>query len=111
MNIVFCKGCGKELHESAPACPNCGFVQSADAKVKDSVWMAITAFVSGVLCLLNWFNLPDWDADMETGLWLFSILALAFGTISLLQKRGLKVLSIFSVAVAGLTILILIGRI
>jgi hypothetical protein len=26
-SMVFCRGCGKELHESAPICPGCGFVQ------------------------------------------------------------------------------------
>jgi len=27
--MVFCRGCGKEIHESAKACPNCGATQSA----------------------------------------------------------------------------------
>jgi len=34
MAMVFCKGCGKELHESAPTCPHCGapqFARSAGA--------------------------------------------------------------------------------
>ncbi|MGC0865943.1 NINE protein [Pantoea agglomerans] len=26
--MVFCRGCGKEIHESARACPNCGATQS-----------------------------------------------------------------------------------
>ncbi len=110
MTMVFCRGCGKELHEFAPTCPNCGFVQSRDKTVKDSLWMAILAFVSATLCLLNWLNLPDWDSDMELGLWIFTILSLIFGTISLQQKRGLKVLAWISVVIAGLTMLILIGR-
>jgi TM2 domain-containing membrane protein YozV len=25
--MVFCRGCGKEIHNSAPTCPNCGAVQ------------------------------------------------------------------------------------
>ncbi len=24
MSMVFCRGCGKEIHETALACPNCG---------------------------------------------------------------------------------------
>ena len=24
MAMIFCRGCGKEIHESAPACPHCG---------------------------------------------------------------------------------------
>lgn len=29
MSMVFCRGCGKEIHETAPTCPNCGAPQSA----------------------------------------------------------------------------------
>ena len=29
MAMVFCRGCGKEIHESAPACPHCGMPQAA----------------------------------------------------------------------------------
>ena len=27
MAMIFCRGCGKEIHESAPACPHCGAPQ------------------------------------------------------------------------------------
>lgn len=112
MSMVYCRGCGKELHESAPTCPHCGFVQAVKETIaKGSSWMAITAFVMAVLCFLNWFNLPDWNSDMEAGLWLFTIVSVVLGSISLQQQRRHKVLSIISVVVAGLTMLILIGRI
>lgn len=112
MSMVFCRGCGKELHETAPTCPHCGFVQAVEETVaKGSSWMAITAFVMAILCFLNWFNLPDWDSDMEVGLWMFTIVSVVLGSISLKQQRKQKVLSIISVVVAGLTMLILIGRI
>lgn len=29
MSMVFCRGCGKEIHESAPTCPHCGAPQRA----------------------------------------------------------------------------------
>ena len=29
MSMVFCRGCGKEIHDSAPTCPHCGAPQSA----------------------------------------------------------------------------------
>lgn len=29
MGMVFCRGCGKEIHESAPMCPHCGAPQAA----------------------------------------------------------------------------------
>lgn len=28
MNMVFCRGCAKQIHETAPSCPHCGAVQS-----------------------------------------------------------------------------------
>ncbi|WP_295442722.1 hypothetical protein [uncultured Thiodictyon sp.] len=27
MGMVFCRGCGKEIHETAPMCPHCGAPQ------------------------------------------------------------------------------------
>lgn len=29
MSMVFCRGCGHQIHESAPACPKCGAPQSS----------------------------------------------------------------------------------
>jgi hypothetical protein len=28
MSMVFCRGCGKEIHETAPVCPHCGAPQN-----------------------------------------------------------------------------------
>ena len=110
MTMVFCRGCGKDLHETAPTCPHCGFVQIAQVKSSGSPWMSITSFILTILCFLNWFNLPDWDNDMENGLWMFSITSLVLGALSTQQKRKYKVLSIISMVVAVLTMFILIGR-
>ncbi len=57
MSMVFCRGCGKEIHESAPLCPQCGAPQGAVSKQEqapfstyDQVpwyrknWFAITCF-------------------------------------------------------------------
>lgn len=33
MSMVFCRGCGKELHESAKACPHCGATQLPIPKI------------------------------------------------------------------------------
>ncbi len=111
MSMVFCRGCGKELHETAPTCPHCGFVQLMQKKhPKDSLWMSITAGVLATLCLINWLNLPDWDKDLSNGLWIFSILTLVFGTLSIQQKRRGKIASIISIVIVSITMLILIGR-
>lgn len=33
MSLVFCRACGKEIHESAPACPTCGAPNATSAVV------------------------------------------------------------------------------
>jgi uncharacterized membrane protein YvbJ len=36
MAMVFCRGCGKELHETAPTCPQCGAPQgNLNSVIKD----------------------------------------------------------------------------
>lgn len=108
MGMMYCRGCGKELHESAKMCPHCGCSYSEEQE-KDSNWMAITAFVAAVLSFLNWFNLPTDDSDLITGIWLFVAMSLGFGTFSIYEKRSGKALSVISIIVAILTALIIIG--
>lgn len=31
--MIFCRGCGKEIHESATTCPHCGAIQLSASKV------------------------------------------------------------------------------
>lgn len=57
--MVFCRGCGKEIHESARSCPQCGAVQRAGGQGKSKV-------VAGVLALflggfgIHRFYLGQW---------------------------------------------------
>src|SRR5689334_4772149 len=32
-NMVFCRSCGNQMHETAPACPGCGFSQKPATQV------------------------------------------------------------------------------
>lgn len=47
MAMVFCRGCGKEIHETAPACPHCGAMQGGSksrtggGKSEKDYWTAI----------------------------------------------------------------------
>jgi len=59
MSMVFCRGCGKEIHESARACPHCGAVQKASgAKESDREVSGILMFLFGFLYLFvkGWFK-------------------------------------------------------
>ncbi|QDY43486.1 TM2 domain-containing protein [Candidatus Pantoea soli] len=48
--MVFCRGCGKEIHSSAKACPHCGATQSTQTEGKKSRMAAVLfAFFLGGL--------------------------------------------------------------
>jgi TM2 domain-containing membrane protein YozV len=61
--MVFCRGCGKEIHEKAPACPHCGFVQAATPAstkgMKNRGVAALLAFLLGGLGVHR-FYLGQW---------------------------------------------------
>ncbi|AHB72568.1 hypothetical protein P262_p1087 (plasmid) [Cronobacter malonaticus] len=46
MSMVFCRGCGKEIHESARACPQCGATQFTGGN-KNRISAALLAFFLG----------------------------------------------------------------
>jgi TM2 domain-containing membrane protein YozV len=49
MAMVFCRGCGKEIHESAVACPHCGAPQRAPGQGKSKVVAGVLAlFLGGI---------------------------------------------------------------
>ena len=51
MSMVFCRGCGKEIHETAPTCPNCGALQNLSYSQRQ--------------------NLSVVNKDSEEGLWFY----------------------------------------
>ncbi len=44
--MVFCRGCGKELHSTAKACPHCGASQNIQGS-KSKITAALLAFFLG----------------------------------------------------------------
>lgn len=46
--MVFCRGCGKEIHKDATSCPNCGAPQRT-ASSKSRMTAALLAFFLGGL--------------------------------------------------------------
>jgi len=46
--MVFCRGCGKEIHETAVSCPRCGAVQYDTAKSPQNqsgtLWLPVPLF-------------------------------------------------------------------
>lgn len=51
MGMVFCRGCGKEIHETALSCPHCGAPQRGTAQTStksQSVAALLAAFLGGL---------------------------------------------------------------
>ncbi len=55
MTMVFCRGCGKEIHEIAPTCPHCGAPQgvSINNSVSETIPDGIKGWSWGAF-LLSW---------------------------------------------------------
>ena len=111
MNMVFCRGCGKEIHETAILCPHCGYQYSDSALLngKTSVWMAVVSSILALVSSINWFSISTWDESTKGGLWLFSTIAIALSSISLSQKHRGKIFNFISIGVSVLTISMLLG--
>lgn len=89
MAMVFCRGCGKEIHETAVSCPHCGCQQTAAAtgNIKSqSVAAVLAAFVGGIgihrfylrspisgifYILFCWTGIPGLIALVETFIYTF----------------------------------------
>ncbi|MEX0445678.1 NINE protein [Xenorhabdus sp. SGI246] len=49
-NMVYCRGCGKEIHTSAGSCPSCGAVQKEEIQgEKSRITAALLAFFLGFI--------------------------------------------------------------
>ena len=89
MAMVFCRGCGKEIHETAVSCPHCGCQQAATVagNIKSqSVATVLAAFVGGIgihrfylrspvtgifYILFCWTGMPGLIAIIETFVYAF----------------------------------------
>lgn len=112
--MVFCRGCGKEIHESAPVCPHCGAPQGAVDRSDQqfpvgSIWMAITSLVLGIVCILAFFDDSPWDKDTIAGMGLFAVAGLAFGAVSLSKQSAGKGMAISGVVISAISLLAYIG--
>lgn len=112
MAMVFCRGCGKEIHDTAAACPHCGAAQSGgNTGHQGSKWMAITSLVLGIFAILATLAAFADGADSEQilGITIFGIVSLVFAIISLVQKRWGKGLSIAGIVMSAISLLALLG--
>ena len=110
MPMVFCRGCGKEIHDTAPLCPHCGAPElQTPQSAEGTPWLAITSVVLALFAAICAVQVNQFDHDQIVGGLAISIVALVAGAINLQQKKPGKGISITAVIVAAVSFLILIG--
>lgn len=112
--MLFCRCCGKEVHETALSCPHCGGVQNSTAisvaQLPDGVlWVPITSMVLGIICVLAFFDDSQWDKDTVFGLGSLSVAGFIFGVISLNKQKTGRGMAIVGVVLSSISMLALIG--
>ena len=114
MAMVFCRGCAKEIHETATMCPQCGASQNTIAATgqqngTDSPWMAIVSLVFGIISMLAMFDDSEWDTDTIVGLGFFSVIGLVFGIVSVNKKKPGNGMAIAGIVLSAISLLIFFG--
>ncbi|TCJ11621.1 zinc ribbon domain-containing protein [Parasulfuritortus cantonensis] len=133
--MIYCRSCGKQLHESARFCPQCGFNFQPVEAPSPSIWMAVTALVLSILTLLLLLatfgdmdtlntlsqlesafgshslkkKLAEDAANSAAGGLVFGLPAGVLGIVSLMQKRGGRGMGIASLVIGGINLLLILG--
>lgn len=69
MGMIFCRGCGNQLHETAPKCTHCGATQDKAASKTEDIPEGIKGWSWGAF-LLNWI----WAIGNKTWIGLLAII-------------------------------------
>ena len=109
MGMVFCRGCGKEIHETAPTCPNCGAPQDATPinssneieSVSDSWKRKFDLFEKAGGVKSSNLRKLSFQERMKVG---FSIWAFLFGPFFYLVKGMWKK----AISLSGVSVLVII---
>jgi TM2 domain-containing membrane protein YozV len=81
--MVYCRGCGREIHESARSCPHCGATQSFGAQGKSKVVAGMLALFLGGLGIHRFYLGQWWGLFYLLLCWTFvpAIIALVEGIV------------------------------
>jgi hypothetical protein len=113
--MVFCRCCGKEIHESAPACPQCGGLQQALAPPaqkkpgEPGLWVPIVGLTCAILGLLACMGDGEFDRDTTVGIVTFDLIGIVFGIVSIRNQAAGKKMAIAAAIVASISLLCLLG--
>ena len=85
--MIFCRGCGKEIHETATACPHCGATQRGTAMhpsppLAGTDWPSVLSLVLGIFAVLGLANDAP-DKDLYVGIFLLASVAIVLGGIGM----------------------------
>jgi len=112
MTMVYCRGCGKEIHETAPTCPDCGSPQRSAAPAAPRppsknglLWIPITSLSLGLCCVLMLSADSPWDKDEIHGFGMFSAIGLLLGVVSLTRQKTGKRMAITGVIASSIALL------
>lgn len=89
LSMLFCRGCGKQIHETAPSCPHCGAPQVQATTREKNHWASIVALITGVVVLLMAFTEPDgkWEKDAILGGLVLGAIPISFALYSFSQSN------------------------
>lgn len=111
--MIFCRGCGKELHETAISCPHCGAPQIVPTqsvqKPSGTLWLPVPSLVLGIIVVLALFDDSPWDSSQYAAAFFFSVSAIVLGIIgTATQERG-RGMSITGIVLGTIGLLGIIG--
>lgn len=113
MSMIFCRGCGRQIHETAESCPQCGASQVGFPTLKTTYhWSSITAFVSGIVVFLMAMTEPDgqWDSNAVLGGMILGSIPIAFSLYSFsISEYKSRWMAITGITLGIIVVLVSIG--
>ncbi len=111
--MIFCRYCGKQIHESAPSCPQCGGVLhpqlAASTADGGQIWLGITSLFLGIICTLILFDDEPMDKDTTTGFVMFAVIAIVCGSVSIKNHFAGRRMAIAGIVLSSISLLVMIG--
>lgn len=103
--MVYCTGCGKEIHETATSCPRCGAVQRVNRQTTGTLWLPVPALILAIVVVLALFDDSGWDIETYIGVGSLAVTSLALAVFSLIAQEKGKGLAIGAVITASIGLL------
>lgn len=114
--MTYCTSCGHQIHETAPACPQCGAVQQsaksisrAAEQAQGTLWLPVPALICGLIPVISLFDPNDWTKEQITGAVIFAIAALVLAGTGLARQQRGRGLSIAALVLGVIGLLGAIG--